>query len=253
MGSIQPTTIDASTPILLLRLYLVINIILSLRPAIPYLSQNDEITDIPLTPSQRALLGLNPSTPSTAVSIAGAGGAFITPPRYRHTSGSSKNTPNGQSTSRRSISENYSNSPLNTSKNIPGFSPSPQTKQQPTSSQYRRSSSSQFGSSSTAVGLGSPLLHKTNAQSSNAPEFDMSLNRSTTNFGASTATPGAAGVNSLGRSQSLRDRDRRGSAPFDSVGPATPSPSSRRAAAGINYKWLYDKGNRLPRSESIVF
>lgn len=51
----------------------------------PLWSPQDEMTDIPLTPTQRKLLGLTPSsappTPTT-----GAGGAYITPPRYARSS-----------------------------------------------------------------------------------------------------------------------------------------------------------------------
>lgn len=51
-----------------------------LRPA-------DEFTDIPLTPEQRKLLGLNPDTP---LSAAASGGAIVTPPRYTKSTPSSR-------------------------------------------------------------------------------------------------------------------------------------------------------------------
>lgn len=35
-----------------------------------------------------------------------------------------------------------------------------------------------------------------------------------------------------------------------SLGPSTPSPVGRARNGNINYKWLYEKGGRLPRSES---
>lgn len=35
-----------------------------------------------------------------------------------------------------------------------------------------------------------------------------------------------------------------------SLGPSTPSPAGRARNGNINYKWLYEKGGRLPRSES---
>lgn len=47
----------------------------------PLLRQKDDLSDIPLTPSQRALLGLDPSSgPATP------GSKYITPPRYSRSS-----------------------------------------------------------------------------------------------------------------------------------------------------------------------
>jgi nucleoporin POM34 len=43
----------------------------------------DEFTDIPLTPEQRALLGLNPNTP---LSVSASSDNIITPPRYTKSS-----------------------------------------------------------------------------------------------------------------------------------------------------------------------
>lgn len=230
-ANLPSSVVSTSLIINAIRLLLLINILLSLRPTIPYLSKRDELTDIPLTPSQRALLGLNPSAPSTSTSGTPEQLAnYITPPRYRRTSGTS--TPNSSTfTGRRSISANYSGSPLSASRANLGFSPSPQS--QSPSNFNRRSSSS------IAAMVPNDFDHSYNP------------NRSISNFAMS------ANTSSLGRSQSLRDREgRRGSAPFESIGPGTPSPSSRRtaaAAAGINYKWLYDKGSRLPKSESMGF
>ena len=75
----------------LLSLLLIFNIFVSFAPL---MRKKDDVTDIALTPSQRALLGLDPratppATPTTQ---------YITPPRYSHSSTSR----NGSQASRRS-------------------------------------------------------------------------------------------------------------------------------------------------------
>lgn len=218
----------SSVTLALLRVVLCTNIILLLRPAIPYISKQDNFSDIPLTPSQRALLGLNPSTRSTPASAA-SGAHFITPPKYRRLSGSFSGTSSGGvATDRRSISANYSDSPLSTSRYTVGFSPTPQS--------IRRASGSPFSPSPTA----SPLFHKAvNLSSQQAPEID---------FSASTQSLGLSTGNGLGRSQSLRERSRR-----ESLDPTSPTPGTKtpQLVPGVNYKWLYEKGRKLPKSESF--
>lgn len=56
------------------------NIVLALLPA---LKSKDDLTDITLTPTQRSLLGLNP-TPTQSSSSPGA--TYVTPPRYSRSS-----------------------------------------------------------------------------------------------------------------------------------------------------------------------
>jgi len=86
-------------PIILLRLLLVFNILAACSPLI---RRKDDLADIPLTPSQRALLGLDPrtSTPATP------GTQYITPPRYARSSTPRSGTPGSGSSS------TYSSSPL---------------------------------------------------------------------------------------------------------------------------------------------
>lgn len=108
-----PTYPDAI--LLFLRLFLLANVMSALYPLF---RPKDEISDIPLTPSQRALLGLDPgsSTPVTP------GSTYVTPPRYRLSSGSrraSSSSPNASPLSGKGSSSGkqyYDNSP---------FSPSP--------------------------------------------------------------------------------------------------------------------------------
>jgi nucleoporin POM34 len=218
-----------STLIWALRLLFLLNTILALRPIIPYISTQDNITDIPLTPSQRALLGLPPSTTTTPVSAttpnAGTTG-YITPPRYQRSFSPTSSTPG--STDRRSISANYSSSPLSTSRYTLGFSPSP-------ASPRRTASGSPFS--------GSPLFQKAVRHQHNTSQdnFDVSarsslgpLNQSLYNSSviASSPSPLSRGV---GRSQSVKERGVR----------VAGSPGKGRspvAVKGVNYKWLYDKG-----------
>lgn len=205
------------------RIYLLANIALALRPL--FLPTTDQITDIPLTPTQRSLLGLDPSSsPATPQS-----GGYITPPRYRRSSGSFSGSNLGTPTSdRRSISATYySSSPLSASQNFsPGAALSP----------FRspsRSGASQFSPSA------SPLLHKAVAKKNNNHNNRDSLDPDRRQ---SFGTPGSG----LARSQSLRERAARGAES------PTPSAGARRSP-GMNYKWLYEKGSRLPRSETMQF
>lgn len=195
--------------------------------------------DIPLTPSQRQLLGLPPSTKTLTPSgspLAPSTG-YITPPRYhRRLSGSSAsqsssgllNNNNNSSTQhqqsdpisadRRSVSANYSASPLSTSRYTLGFSPSPTAPQ--TQPAYNRTTNSigRTASGSPFSPSGSPLFLKAiDRQRRQSQDFD---------FGRSS-TGGGMG---LGRSSSVREgtTSERGS----------PLPRARK---GVNFKWLYDQ------------
>ncbi|KAL2413218.1 hypothetical protein ABEF95_004465 [Exophiala dermatitidis] len=216
----------SSNALFVLRLVLCANIILLLRPAIPYIAKKDQINDIPLTPSQRLLLGLDPSVPPSPAS----GGSYITPPRYRRASGSATGTPNSVGSDRHSISS----SPLSTSRL--GFSPS---------QSQLRSVSGAAAATTTFSPTGSPLFHK--AVNNQNPEFGVSARSS---FGAGT------GIGSgLSRSQSLRERPNARRESFESPSSPTPTPGTRspQFVPGLNYKWLYDKGMKLPKSESYGF
>lgn len=78
----------------LIRILLIFNIFVALWPLV---RRKDDLADIPLTPSQRRLLGLPPSnTPPTP------GSQFVTPPRYPHSTTPQSGSP----------SSTYSPSPL---------------------------------------------------------------------------------------------------------------------------------------------
>lgn len=243
-ASVPPSLVDASKIILLLRLLFLSNIVLCLRPVLPYLSQKDEVTDIPLTPSQRALIGLPPSDQASSAS-ASASAAYITPPRYRRNSGinpspSAPNSHMGTSTGRRT-SGNYTSTPITTPRNAGGYSPATPSHQTPSLHTSRYASGSPF-----AVSLGgSPSLSR--STSNEVPQFNTSTTTNRTGFGTSTSSLGFG----LSRSQSLRER-KGGFEEGDGI-PGTPSPSGPKRQSGVNYKWLYDKGGKLPRSESTGF
>ncbi|EXJ60758.1 hypothetical protein A1O7_04911 [Cladophialophora yegresii CBS 114405] len=232
----------SSTVLLLLRLLFCINIALLLRPLLPYAPSRDEVDDIPLTPSQRQLLGLAPSTKSPPAS-GEVSASYITPPRYRRVSnsqysGESNNGSPHASTGRRSISANYSSSPLSTSRFTHGSSPTP--------SQSITSRRTNSGSPRA-----SPLFHRAIKNQSQSQISDIDYNASAfSSFGASTGTSANTGFGggSLSRSQSMRERQRPGR---DSQEPMSPSPTrGPQLVPGLNYKWLYDKGRKLPKSES---
>lgn len=217
--------------LLLLRLFLIGNIVLALRPLIPAISSKDQITDIPLTPSQRSLLGLDPSISSAPASPQSAG--YITPPRYRRSSGSLSSTAGSSpisTTDRRSVSATYySSSPLSASQIFsPGAGLTP------------------FRSTPRSAGLAggspfsptaSPLLQKQIAIKNNRDNNEFDRRQS---FGSPST--------GLSRSLSLKERGPRG------TGVDSPSPTGgARRNPNMNYKWLYEKGARLPRSETMQF
>ena len=70
----------ASWIVLLVRLALAYNIYSALRPLY---GPQDTISDIPLTPTQRSLLGLDPKVSSSVPTLPSGAGPIITPPRYR--------------------------------------------------------------------------------------------------------------------------------------------------------------------------
>ena len=208
--------LDLAYAMLIIRLYFAINVAFCFRPLF---AKPDTLADIPLTPSQRKLLGLDPSISSPAT----PGNSYITPPKYKLSSGSPH--------SGRSVSSPYSSSPLNNR----GPSPTP----------FRTASRGESSYSPT----GSPMFHK--AIGSGGQERDNGARRLT--FGATgPASP------SLGRSLSLKDSNSSSSLKLRGSPPTgTPSPTSRNRGGngGLNYKWLYEKGVQSPptgRRESLL-
>ncbi|KAJ5637152.1 Nuclear pore complex component [Penicillium lividum] len=84
-----PNSVYPEVSLLLVQLFFVINILMALYPLFRPV---DDLSDIPLTPTQRALLGLDP----TATPPLTPGTTYVTPPRYR-VSTSRKGSPASQS------------------------------------------------------------------------------------------------------------------------------------------------------------
>lgn len=72
---LKPIAQYAGWPILFLRLFLLLNVALALSPIV---LPKDDLVDIPLTPSQRALLGLDPKVTPVGTPAS----EYSTPPRY---------------------------------------------------------------------------------------------------------------------------------------------------------------------------
>ncbi|KAF3479470.1 uncharacterized protein GIQ15_06446 [Arthroderma uncinatum] len=114
IGSFLQISTYPDMVLLVIRLVLFINIAMTLYPIY---RAPDQVSDIPLTPSQRALLGLNPNgTPPPT-----PGTEYITPPRYRVSSGSRRRSSGSYSGSPRSAAED---SPSRHHPDSPPFSPS---------------------------------------------------------------------------------------------------------------------------------
>ena len=82
----------AEYSVLIIRLLLLLNIVLAF---LPLLKKKDDLTDIPLTPSQRALLGLDPSVSAPVT----PGSQYITPPRYPRSTTPRSGTPGSRNSS----------------------------------------------------------------------------------------------------------------------------------------------------------
>ena len=106
-------------PLWLLRMVLLWNIATALMPLA---RQKDEVTDIALTPSQRALLGLDPNaTPPTT-----PGTQYVTPPRYPRSRTPINGTPASRGSSSANSPRSRNGSPVSGGKQVNDsfFSPS---------------------------------------------------------------------------------------------------------------------------------
>jgi nucleoporin POM34 len=84
--------VDADIGLVIFRLLFIINVLTALYPLF---SPKDDLADIPLTPTQRSLLGLDPNSTPPAT----PGTRYVTPPRYRLASGSRAGSPSNRGTS----------------------------------------------------------------------------------------------------------------------------------------------------------
>ena len=107
LSAVAPYDQYKTYTLLVLRALFFINILVAFRPL---LRSKDDVADIPLTPSQRSLLGLQPSNaPLTP------GGQYITPPRYSRSS-----TPRSDVSGRAGSRSPYGGSPSNGRDGSPG-------------------------------------------------------------------------------------------------------------------------------------
>ncbi|KAF3396112.1 Ubp5-interacting protein [Penicillium rolfsii] len=167
-------------PLLLLQALLLFNILLALYPLF---KPKDDLADIPLTPTQRALLGLDPGVvpPSTP------GTTYVTPPRYR-LSTSRKASP--ASASRQTTS------PLTSNSTYTDRLPSSGTPFSPVSSPLFSKAVANGGRESArrlSIGSSSPL-----ARSNSFGESTMSSTSGMSSIGPSTPSPLSGKRRSLG-------------------------------------------------------
>ncbi|KAE8152507.1 nuclear pore complex component-domain-containing protein [Aspergillus avenaceus] len=205
-----------------LQLIFLFNILVALYPLF---RPKDNLSDIPLTPTQRALLGLDPSATTSLT----PGSTYVTPPKYRLSgSGSRAGSPASRAASPLSASASASGHRLSSG---PTFSPS-------TSPLFHKAVSNggrdtgrrpSFGSSSP-LGRSSPFKESTFRESSfRESGFGSSFRES--NFG-STFRESSFG---------------------SSMGPATPSPvGGKRVNLGLSNKWLYERSRRLSASNGSL-
>lgn len=179
----QNNTVYHDLSLVLLQLFFIFNILVALYPLY---RPKDNLSDIPLTPTQRALLGLDP----TATPPLTPGTTYVTPPKYR------------MSTSRKASPASRQTSPLSAT---------------PTFSERRVSTGTPFSPAS------SPLFHKAvgngGRETGRRPSFGSSspLARSNSfgesSIGPSSPSPLTSTRTSLGVSNKwLYERSRRLSA-----------------------------------------
>ncbi|OAX84424.1 hypothetical protein ACJ72_01202 [Emergomyces africanus] len=118
LGSILNIPTYPDLVLLTIRLLLLVNIVVALYPLY---RPKDDLSDIPLTPSQRSLLGLDPSNSAPVT----PGTKYITPPRYRLSSGSRKASPISTSPSPLSGRSGSQSTGMSQEGNLYSPSPSP--------------------------------------------------------------------------------------------------------------------------------
>ncbi|KAL2257200.1 hypothetical protein VTK26DRAFT_518 [Humicola hyalothermophila] len=184
-----------------------INIALALLPLV---RPKDDLSDIPLTPAQRKLLGLPPSSkPATPNSV------YSTPPRYSRTPSLA-----GSPASIKS----YASSPLS---NLASPGSGPYTsKLTGTSPAKHYSPSAVSPLLQKAVGGGAVATGGNPPRTTFGSPSPLGASTSSSIFGASTAS-------------SLFGGD-------SPTTPSTPTPAAtgKRSSVGLNNKWLYEKGRR---------
>lgn len=233
-----------SYPVLALRLYLLLNISLTVVPFLLFRADDDKFADVPLTPSQRALMGLSPSPPGakphpspttdsnvanspTGASATPSSPTYITPPRYRRTSFSPSEssfqlpTPN----SGRSTSATYSSSPLS-------------NRDQTDLSPFRNISIN----SSPNLSLFSTPRRSSSSSSPFLQKALVSKNNNNTDLQFRTSFSPSPSPSGLRRSQSVRESNNSNSNSKKTSSSNNSTTPTRNPA--LNYKWLYQQLKR---------
>ncbi|KAL2269733.1 hypothetical protein VTJ83DRAFT_1917 [Remersonia thermophila] len=223
-----------------------INIAIALLPLV---RPRDDLSDIPLTPAQRKLLGLPPSSGRTAPAPQSPA-AYSTPPRYSR-------APSLAGSPAAASIKSYASSPLSTL-GSPLAGPNASAGHRYSSPRFAAATSPsklaaatfsppQYSPSPAAV---SPLRHKVASAAAAAAAAAAS---SSSIFGASTTTTTSsssaafAASTSSFASSTASTTSPLGASTMSSVfgdGPATPTPAGKRSSVGLNSKWLYEKGRR---------
>jgi nucleoporin POM34 len=146
--------------VLLVRLAFTVNIVLALLPLVRRYYP-DEIADIPLTPSQRAAMGLKTDVlPRQALGSAFASPNYVTPPRYQRSTPRNSQDRNSQSpltgSPRASFANATSNSPFSPSTGSPLFHKALGGSATKRLSYGSPMGSSLFGESSSSAAPGTP-------------------------------------------------------------------------------------------------
>ncbi|KAL1836648.1 hypothetical protein VTJ49DRAFT_4823 [Mycothermus thermophilus] len=222
-----------------------INIAIALLPLI---RPRDDLSDIPLTPAQRKLLGLPPSS-RAATPAPDSPAAYNTPPRYSR-------TPSLAGSPAAASIKSYTSSPISTL-----GSPLAGANGHGHGSGQRYSSSPRFGAGTSPSKLTaattfspqqyspspsaiSPLRHKIVSASDRAGGPSTSSSAASV-FGVSTSSSSAFAASTSSFASSTTSP--LGASTMSSVfgdGPATPTPTGKRSSVGLNSKWLYEKGRR---------
>ncbi|MCJ1475809.1 hypothetical protein MMC13_004473 [Lambiella insularis] len=112
----------------------------------PLFLRRDELADIPLTPTQRSLLGLDPNATPPAT----PGAQYVTPPRYQRSATPRSGTPGSRSSSNLGTPTSRKESPLGKQFSGSEFSPS-------ASPLWQKAVGGSAGSRRHSYGLSSPL------------------------------------------------------------------------------------------------
>ncbi|CAL00277.1 hypothetical protein AnigIFM60653_003101 [Aspergillus niger] len=217
LQNISPISTYPDLSLLVLRVIFALNILIALYPLF---RPKDNFSDIPLTPTQRSLLGLDPSATQSLT----PGTTYVTPPRYR-LSASRNASPASRSGSPLSASAGASGHRLSSG---PSFSPSPS----PLLHKVVTNGSKESGRR-PSFGSSSPL----GRSSSFSPFKESSFKEST--FKDSTST--------------FRESTMSTFSGMSSIAPATPSPvGGKRVSLGLSNKWLYERSRRLSASNGSL-